>query len=152
MPRSPRDVLAAYHRAILALSADDLADLYAPDGVHEFPFLTPGRPDRYRGREEIRAGYRASWGARTPVRLQEIHDVAVFDGADPEIVVGLWRATARFAPDAAPITLSGLLILRVRDGLVVHAYDYLDFLGAFHASGRLPDLLGFLGAPAGGSG
>ncbi|MBH1938045.1 hypothetical protein I5Q34_27900 [Streptomyces sp. AV19] len=57
MARSRRDVLAAYRRAILALSAEDnLADLYVPDGVHEFPFLVPVRPDCYRGREEIPSG------------------------------------------------------------------------------------------------
>ncbi len=73
MPSSPRDVLAAYHHAMLAWSADELVDLYAVDAVHEFPFLAPGRPDRYHGREEVRSGYQAAWGA-TSVRLQEIHD------------------------------------------------------------------------------
>jgi hypothetical protein len=32
---------------MLHLSADDLADLYAVHAVHEFPFLVPGRPERY---------------------------------------------------------------------------------------------------------
>ena len=54
---SPREVLARYHHAMLHLSADELADLYAVDAVHEFPFLAPGRPTHYRGREEVRAGY-----------------------------------------------------------------------------------------------
>ncbi len=40
----PRDALARFHRAMLDLSADDLADLFAVDAVYEFPFLTPGRP------------------------------------------------------------------------------------------------------------
>ncbi|MGP3922345.1 hypothetical protein [Streptomyces sp. 8N616] len=57
---SPRDVLARYHRAMLDKSADNLADLYAANAVHEFPFLFPGMPDRYQGREEVRAGYRAA--------------------------------------------------------------------------------------------
>ncbi|MGW7489615.1 nuclear transport factor 2 family protein [Streptomyces sp. NPDC054786] len=143
---SPREVLAAYHRAMLAWSADDLADLYAPDAVHEFPFLAPGRPGRYHGREEVRTGYRAAWGA-TSVRLQEIHDVVVFDSADPEVVIGQWGATATFEPGAAPVEITGLLILRVHEGLIVHALDYMDSLGTFHALGRLPALLSSLGTP-----
>ncbi|MYT32957.1 MULTISPECIES: nuclear transport factor 2 family protein [unclassified Streptomyces] len=149
MPSSPRDVLAAFHRAMLAWSADDLANLYAPDAVHEFPFLAPGRPHRYHGREEIRAGYQAAWSA-TSVRLQEIHDVVVFDSTDSEVVIGQWRATATLEPGAAPVAITGLLILRVRDGLIVHALDYMDSLGTFHTLGRLPALLDSLGVSSSG--
>ncbi|MFI0715123.1 YybH family protein [Streptomyces inhibens] len=60
---SAREILDRFHRAMLDKSADDLADLYAPDAVHEFPFLFPSVPERYEGREEVRAGYRAAWGA-----------------------------------------------------------------------------------------
>ncbi|MFI9721151.1 nuclear transport factor 2 family protein [Streptomyces sp. NPDC052396] len=142
--RTPREALTAYHQAMLAWSADDLADLYAPDAVHEFPFLTPGWPERYQGREEVRAGYRAAWGASS-VRLREIRDVVVFDGADPEVVIGQWKATATLGDDGQPAQITGLLILRVRDGLIVHALDYMDTLGTFHALGRVSVLLAALG-------
>ncbi|MFJ2721633.1 nuclear transport factor 2 family protein [Streptomyces sp. NPDC087437] len=83
---SPRDVLARYHRAMLDKSADDLADLYAADAVHEFPFLGfPGMPERYQGREEVRAGYRAARGA-SPAQPQKIHDVLVHESIDPEVI------------------------------------------------------------------
>ncbi|MEU4928618.1 nuclear transport factor 2 family protein [Streptomyces yokosukanensis] len=144
LPPSPRDVLAAYHRAMLAWSADELASLYAPDAVHEFPFLAPGRPNRYDGREEIRIGYQAAWSG-TSVRLQEIHDVVVFDSTDPEVVIGQWGATATSEPGAAPVVVTGLLILRVRDGMIAHALDYMDSLGTFQALGRLPAVLDSLG-------
>ncbi|MFI9722885.1 nuclear transport factor 2 family protein [Streptomyces sp. NPDC052396] len=49
------------------LSVDDLADLYAPDAVHEFPFTAPGFPPRFEGRDQIRDAYRAAWSA-SPVR------------------------------------------------------------------------------------
>jgi uncharacterized protein len=85
-PTGPREVLERYHHAMLHLSADELTDLYADDAVHEFPFLAPGRPERYHGREEVREGYRAAWGA-SPVRLEEIHNVVVYDTTDPEVVL-----------------------------------------------------------------
>ncbi|MFG2844726.1 nuclear transport factor 2 family protein [Kitasatospora sp. NPDC048296] len=132
----PLEVLARYRRAMLDLDADALAELYAEDGVHEFPFLFPGMPERYRGREEVRAGYRAAWGAST-ARPQEIREVAVHPSADPEVltveqcVIGTDAATGR------PFSLPGLLVLRVRDGRLVHVRDYMDGLGVARAMGRL---------------
>src|SRR5262245_59464302 len=81
----PREVLARYRRAMLDKSADDLADLYAVDAVHEFPFLSPGMPARYNGREEVRAGYKAAWGA-SPARPERIREVAVHESTDPEVI------------------------------------------------------------------
>lgn len=136
----PRKVLSRYHRTMLDLSAGDLADLYAPDAVHEFPFLAPGRPARYHGREEVRPGYRAAWGT-SPVRLEEVRDVAVYDTADPEVIVGEWAATGTVSITGRSFAASGLLILRVRDGLIVHARDYMDALGTYHAMDRLPEVV-----------
>jgi hypothetical protein len=44
--RTPREVLAAFHQAMVDKSADGLADLHAEHAIYEFPFLTPGQPDR----------------------------------------------------------------------------------------------------------
>lgn len=121
----PRGVLERYYCAMLHLSADELADLYAVDAVHEFPFLAPGRPERYHGREEVRKGYQAAWDA-TSVRLEEIHEVAVHETTDPEVIVGEWAATGKVATTGHPFAASGLLVIRVRDGLIVHVRDYMD--------------------------
>lgn len=138
MPLTPREALARYHRAMVDGPADDLADLYAADGVHTFPFRAPGFPARLKGREEIRALYRARWGA-SPVRLTEIHDVVVHDAADPEVVVGEWEGTGTVGPDHRPFRATGMLILRVRNGEIVETRDYIDALGTYHAMGRLRD-------------
>lgn len=53
---APRELLAAFNRALIALSADDRANLHAPDAVYEFPLLAPDRQPRDVGREQIRAG------------------------------------------------------------------------------------------------
>lgn len=143
MSPSPREVLARYHRAMVDRSADDLADLYAADGVHVFPFAVPGFPARLDGREEVRALYRATWGT-SPVRLAEIHDVVVHDSADPEVVTGEWEGTGTVGPDGRPFRATGLLTLRVRDGEIVETRDYMDALGTFHATGRLKDMVAAL--------
>jgi ketosteroid isomerase-like protein len=79
-------VLTCYYQAMLDKSPDDLADLYATEAVHEFPFTSPGFPARFEGREAVRAGYRAAWGA-SPAEVQEVRRVAAYETADPEVII-----------------------------------------------------------------
>jgi uncharacterized protein len=132
----PREVLARYQRAMLDMSADDLADLYAVDAVHEFPFLFPGMPERYQGREEVRAGYRAIWGA-SPARPQEIRDVVVHESTDPEVITVEQVVTGIVSTSGQSFSFPGLLVIRVRNGQIVHVRDYMDGLSVAHAMDRL---------------
>ncbi|MGW0683871.1 nuclear transport factor 2 family protein [Streptomyces sp. NPDC002754] len=142
----PRDVLARFHRAMLDKSADDLADLYAADAVHEFPFLGfPGMPERYQGREEVRAGYRAAWGA-SPAQPQRIDDVRVHESADPELITVEHVVVGTASTTGRTFSFPGLLVLRVRSGLIVHVRDYMDGLRIAHTLGRLPALVAGLEA------
>ncbi|MEV6157522.1 nuclear transport factor 2 family protein [Nonomuraea sp. NPDC052129] len=117
---STTDVVAAYHAAMLHKSADELADLYAEDGLHEFPF---GGLPPFKGREEIRAGYTMMWGAMKAL-VKEIRDVTIRQTTDPEVIVAEQETVVTVADQE--LTVPGLLILRVRDGLIVHARDYMD--------------------------
>ncbi|MFH9353877.1 nuclear transport factor 2 family protein [Kitasatospora sp. NPDC017646] len=132
----PLELLARYRRAMLDLDADALAELYAEEGVHEFPFLFPGMPERYRGREEVRAGYRAAWGA-SEARPEEIWEVAVHPGADPEVLTVEQLVIGRVASTGKEFALPGLLVMRTRGGQLVHVRDYMDGLGVARAMGRL---------------
>ncbi|MER6059832.1 nuclear transport factor 2 family protein [Streptomyces sp. NPDC001792] len=127
-PRTPRDVLARYYRAMLDKSADDLADLYAVDAVHEFPFTSPGFPPRFEGREAVRAGYRAAWGAG-PARVEEIEQIAIHDTADPEVIIAEQVVRGSLPATGASFSVPGLLVLRVRDGLLTRVRDYMDSAG-----------------------
>jgi ketosteroid isomerase-like protein len=138
----PRAILAHYRQAMLHRSADELADLYAVDAVHEFPFLFPGSPTRYRGREEIRAGYRAAWGASPAQRIDE---VAVPESTDPEAITVEQVVTGTVTTTGGSFRLPGLLVMRVRDGRIVHVRDYMDGLAVAHAMGRLPAVTALLG-------
>ncbi|GII54251.1 hypothetical protein Pth03_26400 [Planotetraspora thailandica] len=144
MNATPRELLRRYHRAMIDKSADDLADLYAVDAVHEFPFRVPGWPARLDGQEEIRALYHAAWDP-SPVTLAEISDVVVHEAADPEVVVGEWRSAGTIGPEGRPFQASGLLMLRARNGEIVEMRDYMDVFGTFGAMGRLNDIAATLG-------
>ncbi|WP_369200831.1 nuclear transport factor 2 family protein [Streptomyces sp. PU-14G] len=132
----PRALLADFHTAMLHMSADELADLHAPDAVYEFPLLAPGRPERYEGREEIREGFGAAWGAAL-VRVEDIEDIVVHETADPEVIVAEQRARARITATGKQFALPFLLVLRAGGGQIVHVRDYADALRGAYETGRL---------------
>lgn len=132
--RTPREVLACYYQAILDKSADDLADLYAVDAVHEFPFTSPGFPPRYEGREAVRAGYRAAWGA-SPAQVEEIRKTAVHETTDPEVIIAEHVVVGTLPTGQATFTVPGLLILQVHSGLITRVRDYMDGSGVASARG-----------------
>ncbi|MEU1720695.1 nuclear transport factor 2 family protein [Nonomuraea sp. NPDC005692] len=114
------EIVGAFHGAMLRKSADELADLYAKDGRHEFPF---GGLPPYEGREAVRAGYRAAWGV-SPAVPQEVERVALHRTDDPEVVVVEQNAHVKVGERA--ITVPGLLMLRIRGGRIVHCKDFMD--------------------------
>ena len=130
--RTPHEVLTRYYQAILDKSPDDLADLYAVDAVHEFPFTSPGFPPSFEGREAVRAGYRAAWGA-SPVQVEEVRRVAAYETADPEVIVAEHVVVGTLPTKATTFTVPGLLILHVRNGLITRVRDYMDGLGVASA-------------------
>ncbi|MFG2289225.1 nuclear transport factor 2 family protein [Streptomyces sp. NPDC048595] len=132
---SPREVLERYQRAMLGKSADDLADLYAVDAVHEFPFVFPGMPERYEGREAVRAGYQAVWSA-SPAQPQRIRQVVVHESTDPEVMVVEQVVTGTLTTTGREFSFPGLLVMRVRNSRIVHVRDYMDGLGVAHAMDR----------------
>jgi len=140
-PAGPRQALAAFHQAMLDASPDDLADLHAIDAIYEFPFLNPARPARYEGREQIRAGFREAWGTFTGRPLKSIHDVVVHETTDAEVIIAEQQFDVVPGSAGRRFTSSFLLVLRVRDGLIVHTRDYADTLRTARGTGRLPALL-----------
>lgn len=132
--RTPREVLACYYQAMLDMSPDDLADLYAVDAVHEFPFTSPGFPPRYEGREAVRAGYRAAWGAG-PVQVREVRRIAAYETADPAVLVAEHVVVGTLPAGRTAFTVPGLLVLHVHNGLISRVRDYMDGLGVAGARG-----------------
>ncbi|MFF1516044.1 nuclear transport factor 2 family protein [Streptomyces sp. NPDC058305] len=117
---------------MLDKSPDDLADLYATDAVHEFPFSSPGFPPSFEGREAVRAGYRAAWGARQ-AQVDEVRRVAAYETADPEVIVAEHVVVGTLPATATTFTVPGLLILQVRNGLITRVRDYMDGFGVTSA-------------------
>jgi uncharacterized protein len=133
-------LLTRYYRAMLDKNADDLADLYSPDAIHEFPLLSPFFPQRLHGREEIRAHYRTAWSA-APIRLLDIREVAVHETRDPLLIVAEAEYTALATASGKSFNLSFLIVMKVEVELIVRLRDYMDALGAAFALDRLPSVV-----------
>lgn len=123
---SPREIVAAAHRAMLAGDAEGFAAFFAEDAVLEFPSsLQPALPYRAQGREAIRrvapSFCRRFLNART--RLPRFDAPDVQETADPDGIIlsfGARPASSR-ASGRSPETQ----VWRVRDGRVLSMHDYL---------------------------
>jgi ketosteroid isomerase-like protein len=129
---------------VVEMNADDLAELYAVDAVHELPFLFPGMPDRYDGREAVREAYRSAWN-RSPARPQSVREVSLHATDDPEVVIVEQVVCGVHATTGEGFEFPGVLVLRVRAGQIVHVRDYMDGLEVARAMGRLPEVEGRFG-------
>jgi uncharacterized protein len=144
-PATASELLARYHQAMYDANADDLADLYALDAVHEFPLLFPGMPARLVGREQIRETYSAAWAA-VDASVEEIRNVVIHFTADPEVIVVEQEVAGAVSTTGLRIDAFGVLVMRARDGLLVNVRDYLDALTLNLALGRLPAVVADLTA------
>ena len=144
MPRTPREVVEQVRRMV-AGEGVVFADLFAEDGVLEYPFAMPGQPPRLRGRETIRAHFAASPGSRKLFAMDGV-DAVVRDTDDPEVVVTEIEHHGRSLVTGEPYRFRALGIIRVRDGEIVSYQDYMDPIAAARLLNRTADLAAALSA------
>ncbi len=121
-----REVFDRLHRLVLNYDADGQADLFAPDGVWEFPFASEGIPRRLEGREQIRAigkmGMERS--RQSGRRLTGYHAVVVHKTSDPEVIIVEFELHGEIAATGKSYQIPYIQVLRVRNGLIVSLRDY----------------------------
>lgn len=134
MPRSADEVFQRMLDLLLDKDMDGVADLWAPEGVAEFPFATAGAPTRLVGREAVRdylSGY------------PELYDVTGFPSVmshrtrDPATAVVEFTAVGRTVATGNPYEMSYVVILTVREGRIVAYRDYWSPVQAARARGDL---------------
>jgi ketosteroid isomerase-like protein len=113
-------------KVVLQFDMDAQADMYAEDGVLEWPFAPEGMPRRVLGREAIRRvlvplGERARAAGHHLLRYDS---VVVHDTSDPEVIVAEFDVQGEIVPSGQPYQLSYVQVLRVRDGKIVTFRDY----------------------------
>ncbi|MFS8201960.1 nuclear transport factor 2 family protein [Streptomyces sp. CWNU-52B] len=111
---------------------DRLAECYAEETDVRHP-MAPLGDTPLLSREALRRHFAAAGAARTDgLAGFRVEDVRVHHTADPEVVIGefTYRGDGGWA---AP----GVIVLRIRDGLIVESRDYIDHLGLARARNTL---------------
>ncbi|WP_242893056.1 nuclear transport factor 2 family protein [Actinomadura litoris] len=139
MSRTPEETFRLLLDLLLAKDMDAVADLWARDGVGEFPFATGASPRRLAGREEVRA-YLSGYPDRTDVRA--IPAITVHRTERPDTIVVEFTADGRTVRTGEPYRLDYICVITVQDGLITCYRDYWNPLAAAAAAGALPELLG----------
>ncbi len=123
---TPREVFDQQHQRVLARDMNGQADLFAADGVWEFPFAPAGMPKRLSGRDAIRAWSVAA--VEAPVRAGRVltsYDVrALHETADPEVIVVEFDLCGEAA--GTPLRLPYIQVFRIRDGEIASLRDYFS--------------------------
>ncbi|WP_246127760.1 nuclear transport factor 2 family protein [Amycolatopsis rhizosphaerae] len=138
MPSAPEETFRRLLDLLLAKDMNAVADLWAEDGVAEFPFATETSPRRLTGREEIR-GYLVGYPERMDIR--EIPAVTVHHTELPDTIVVEFTANGRTVRTGEPYRLDYIVVITVRDDLITRYRDYWSPLATAAAAGALPELL-----------
>jgi hydroxyacylglutathione hydrolase len=139
MAADARDVASSYFAALARRDVDAAAACWAPDGIDNFVGQTVAR-----GPEGVREFFGALFDA-IPDYAFEVETIVV----EGDRVAVRWNATGTFAgessfqgiaPTGDRVSLTGLDLLRVRDGLIVHNDAFSDGVGLARQLGLLPPL------------
>ncbi|MFI6519765.1 nuclear transport factor 2 family protein [Spirillospora sp. NPDC050679] len=122
--QTPRDLFARFQRNVLAGRAGLDEEMLTADVVVEMPFA-PAGSRRVAGREEVVAMTRAGRAA-LPVVFEEFQEVAVHETADPEVIVIEYRIAATVPGGGPRAQAAFVVVLRARDGRIVHWREYQD--------------------------
>lgn len=138
MPKKgPEKVFRRLLDLMLAKDMDAVADLWARDGIAEFPFAVGSSPRRLSGREEIRdylSGY------PDLMDMREVVALSVRRTDDPDTVILEWTSAGRTVRTSEPYRLDYIVVLTVRDGLITLYRDFWNPVAAAQAAGALPEL------------
>ncbi|PPK68049.1 nuclear transport factor 2 family protein [Actinokineospora auranticolor] len=131
--RGAVEVLESWRQAVVGQSVEGLRRVYAVDAVHEFPFVYPGVPSRFEGREEIVGWVEAGWRGDLP-RYQGYRTLALHHTSDPATIVVEQEAFG--VTPAGEFTLPNIVVLTVRNGQIGHVRDYVDVMAAAAVLGQ----------------
>lgn len=147
---SPRETVERFLKAVVGPAPGEMADCYAEKVVIEMPFASGLVPERLENtREEIRQRFAAGATSRRYTRVRDVH---THETADPDVLVLEYRLDGERLTDGEPFTMSFVMVLTFRDGLIAHSRDYTDPIAAARALGRLPELAATLKLVTAGDG
>ncbi|MGW2133216.1 nuclear transport factor 2 family protein [Streptomyces coelicoflavus] len=120
-PTSPADLYRHSLRLLLDKDISAWVALWAEDGLMEFPFAPEGWPRRLEGKEAI-ADYMRHYPDH--IDLHDFPDLRIHRTTDPQTIVAEMRGTGRLVESGAPLDMTYIAVVNVRDGHITSYRDY----------------------------
>ncbi len=106
--------------ARLAPGVETFVEMFAEDGVMEFPYALPSAR-RVEGRQALEAHLKLLAGM---VELLDVSEVTKHQTSDPDVVVLEFASSGRAVATGAPFEQRYISVIRLRDGHIAHYRDY----------------------------
>ena len=117
-----RELFARNMELVSSGRITEWVDLFAEDGVLEFPFPPPGFPTRIEGRAALYEHMR-SFPEQLEVRFSE---PVFYDTADPDLVIADFTSEGTALATGRTFRQAYLSIVWLRDGKIVRYRDFWD--------------------------
>jgi hypothetical protein len=111
---------------------DEWVELWAEDGVLEFPFAPAGRRRAYQGKADILAYMKHATGR---VAADSVEQMRIFPMQDPDIAVVELSIKGRALANGAPYNQSFVIFFEVQDGKLRRHREYWNPLVTIDAIG-----------------
>jgi uncharacterized protein len=123
--RTPHEVIEQFHRYGFELNLEKEADLFAPDGVAEWPMAPEGVVRRAVGPEEVRAALTppAELLRTSGVKPRGFSRYTLHETLDPEVLIADFEVESEM-PDGEVCVFPYVYIFRIRDGKILSFRDY----------------------------
>lgn len=125
-------LVSAYQTLLGQGRWDEWIDLWAEDGVLDFPFAPQGRQRVYRGKADILAYMSATPGR---VAVDGLEHVRLFPMQDPEIAVAELTIKGHIPATGAGYNQSYVLFFETKDGKLSRYREYWNPLVSIDAMG-----------------
>jgi ketosteroid isomerase-like protein len=114
-------LMQQYQRLLTEARFGEWIELWADDGVCEFPFASPGRPRLLQGKEQILA-YMTAYPSR--IFIEGVDKLRVHPALDPNVVVVEMTIKGRAVETDKPYNQQYVIVAETRDGKLTHYREY----------------------------
>jgi uncharacterized protein len=115
------DLVQQFQLLLTEQRFDEWIELWADDGVCEYPYAAEGRPNRLCGKVEI-LEYMTQYPGR--VSMESIDELRVHLGFDPHVVVVEMRIRATATETGRPYNQQLVIFGETKDGKLAHYREY----------------------------
>lgn len=128
MNKTPKEIWEIQHKLVLNFDVDQHAELFAEDGVWEFPRAPQGSKVKLEGRDAIREWVieNAKSSQEAGHRVLGYDEVVIHETADPSVIVVEFDLHGEVTHTGERFRRSYVQVLRVRDGKIVSLRDYFN--------------------------